>query len=509
MKLPRPTIDLATSLQEFDVWVTPSLGEIRDTERYQQELAQLVDGFDVLRQATQDFVDEQACQPEKFVPALQRVVDKLPPVRSTELLNTIASALYLVTGKTDNNVKCQFPLYLRDHARLTTLPIARKQGMSSIPLPRVLKAQRLMRIVAGLRDYPEHQIALLQRFIEFIISDESYISQLWAIGHSYVALSSIGKGADLLSPLATFKVRGSVMARGGHDPEKILRERLTEWGLQAGTDFNEADVTPDQVLGRSPDSTRTRRKTRAYDFVLPYRSWQEGSRLLIQSQFYAGDSGSVSHKNVDQTRSTRDATKEIIPDAVFVEYVDGAGYFASLHGDLRSLLAMPDTTSFFQIRTAPVRLRRELQAIGFLTPLEIEHAILRVGQEQRQVYGVLVQEGYSEDEIDRCLSQALQQALILQPGAEMMDIQPDRRPRCRRYALLDMAAIHGQSLAANDIPGKLLIPGYGPFYGLRQNDLIRLAIQEVPGLAQDWRHAEAAFDDLQWLVDQRFITSGV
>lgn len=87
MKLPRPKIDLATSLQEFDVWVTPSLGEIRDTEKYQQELARLVNGFEVLRQATRDFADEQTCHPERFVPALQQIIGKLSPAKSTELLN--------------------------------------------------------------------------------------------------------------------------------------------------------------------------------------------------------------------------------------------------------------------------------------------------------------------------------------------------------------------------------------------------------------------------------------
>jgi len=69
--------------------------------------------------------------------------------------------------------------------------------------------------------------------------------------------------------------------------------------------------------------------------------------------------------------------------------------------------------------------------------------------------------------------------------------------------------MHGQSLATGDISGKLLIPGYGPFYGLRQNDLIRLAIEAMPVLGQDWQQVEAAFDDLQWLIDQRFITSGL
>lgn len=509
MKLPHPKIDMASSLQEFDVWVTPSLGEIRDTEKYQQALAHLVNGFEVLMQATQGFADDEACHPDRFVPALQQIIGELSPAESAELLKTITSVLYLVTGKTDNNVKCQFPLFLRDQARLTTLPIARKRGLSTIALPRVLKAERLMRIVAGLKDYPQQQALLLQRFVEFILSDETYISQFWSIGHSFVALNSIGKGADLLSPLAVFQVRGSVSARGGHDPEDILRQRLTEWGLQAGTDFNEADVTLDQLVSASPAQDPSTRKTRAYDFVLPYRSWQKGRRLLIQCQFYAGDSGSVSHKNVDQTRSTRDATAKILPEAIFIEYVDGAGYFASLHGDLRSLLAMPDTSSFFQIRTAPIRLRRELQAIGFLTPLEIEHAILRVGQDQRNVFELLVQEGYPENEISRRLSQAIERGLILHSDVGVIGIHPDRRTVCRRYALLDVAAMHGQSLATGDISGKLLIPGYGPFYGLRQNDLIRLAIEAMPVLGQDWQQVEAAFDDLQWLIDQRFITSGL
>jgi len=194
MKLPHPKIDMASSLQEFDVWVTPSLGEIRDTEKYQQALAHLVNGFEVLMQATQGFADDEACHPDRFVPALQQIIGELSPAESAELLKTITSVLYLVTGKTDNNVKCQFPLFLRDQARLTTLPIARKRGLSTIALPRVLKAERLMRIVAGLKDYPQQQALLLQRFVEFILSDETYISQFWSIGHSFVALNSIGKG---------------------------------------------------------------------------------------------------------------------------------------------------------------------------------------------------------------------------------------------------------------------------------------------------------------------------
>lgn len=200
--------------------------------------------------------------------------------------------------------------------------------------------------------------------------------------------------------------------------------------------------------------------------------------------------------------------KKALPDALFIEYVDGAGYFASLNGDLRTLLSMPDTHSFFQIRSAPIRLRRSLQAIGFLTPLEIEHAILRVGQNRKSIYDLLLTEGYSESEVSRSLSQALEQGIMIQSSAEELDIHPDRRPNSRRYLLLDLAAINSQPLTMSEVSGKLLLPGYGPFYGLRQNELIRLAIAQVPSLAEDWQQIELAFDDLQWWLDKRVMISG-
>jgi len=34
MKLPSCNLDLETELSEFDVWITPSTGEIRDTDRF-------------------------------------------------------------------------------------------------------------------------------------------------------------------------------------------------------------------------------------------------------------------------------------------------------------------------------------------------------------------------------------------------------------------------------------------------------------------------------------------
>ncbi len=52
MKLPTATLDLNTSLAEFDIWITPSLGEIKDTERFQQEMESVVSVFEAIGAAT-------------------------------------------------------------------------------------------------------------------------------------------------------------------------------------------------------------------------------------------------------------------------------------------------------------------------------------------------------------------------------------------------------------------------------------------------------------------------
>ncbi len=98
----------------------------------------------------------------------------------------------------------------------------------------------------------------------------------------------------------------------------------------------------------------------------------------------------MSHKNVDQTKTSRDRVLQKFQGTRFVEYVDGAGYFSSLNSDLRKILAMETTHSFIQIRSAPIRLRRELQALGFLTPLEIEHALIQSSGDEAEIGAALV-----------------------------------------------------------------------------------------------------------------------
>ena len=345
MKLPTPSLSLEDQFAEFDVWITPSLGEIRDSERFQSELGRIVAVFEILRIATSDFADEKTCSAEAISKTFVSELSKTDASEQAEMLRALASVLYLVTGKSDNNSKCQFPIYLRDVACWTQFPSVRtvngKAIVTKVSTPRELKADRIMSVVQSLSCDAISQERLLFEFVRFVLRDDDDVAQLWSIGRSYSMLISMGREKQLLTPLVVFQVRGSVAASGGHEPEDKLRERMRQWGMEDLLDFNPCDVIV------ATEGKGKRQKTRAYDFTLPFAVPKWERRVFIQCQFYAGDSGSVSHKNVDQTTSSRTTVESLYNNPRFVEYVDGAGYFSSLNGDLKTLLSMENTASFF------------------------------------------------------------------------------------------------------------------------------------------------------------------
>lgn len=359
MKLPEKDISFKESLEEFDIWITASLGDIVDTERFKEEMRLVAATFDTIGAAADSFSNPELCHPDSIADTLSNLLAKKSVEERKTILFSLASTLFAVTGKSDNNFKCQFPLYLRDYADWVKIPtLSKRKGevkVTTSRLPRILKSNTYMSVIANISD-KETEARLLKEFLSFLLKDDNAINQFWSIGYSYFALKEFNRAQDLLAPIVIFKVRGSVMASEGHEPEKKLRNRLKEWGLQPDIDYNLNDVVVSDKESGSGE------KTRAYDFVIPYKTagWNSGwdNKLFIQCQFYAGDSGSVSHKNVDQTKSSRDYISAFVKNPVFLEYVDGAGYFSSLNGDLKKLLSYDDTAGFFQIRSAPIRLRK-------------------------------------------------------------------------------------------------------------------------------------------------------
>ncbi len=520
MKLPSETKDLNSWRAEFDIWITPALGEIQDNERFQQEMESIVDIFETIGAATNNFAKLEDCHPGAIAATFATITAGKTEAEVKAKFQALAATLFLVTGKSDNNTKCQFPLYLRDVARWQQLPRMKRNRKSATivyqDIPRVLKATNYMEIVASFASEPVQQSRLLQQFISFVLNDESCISQLWAIGHSYFTLKTIQKERDLLTPLVVFQVRGSVSASGGHHPEERLRQRLAEWGLQRELDYNIKDVVlkAEQKTGLSVEAVEAveaveetkaaRTKTRAYDFVIPFKTPGWTQRIFIQCQFYAGDSGSVSHKNVDQTDISRAYIRSLVPDALFVEYVDGAGYFSALNGDLKTLIAKETTQSFFQVRSAAIRLRREIQQVGFLVPLELEHGILRSNGTITDVRRLLIEDGYSKEEIQRCLEDCTKRNLVTVEDDDKISITAARRPVARRYFLLDVVARCGEAPgnSRNRLTGSLMVPGYGPFYGIKLPLLVSEALSFAPSLREDWSNPEVIAGDISWLCDE-------
>jgi hypothetical protein len=500
MKLPVVKISAINALMEFDVWLTPTLGEIRDTERFRKEMESAVRIFEVLGKKTDKFSFKMKPDIRKIAEAVELEIASGDKKYAIKFLTSIADLVYLVTGKSDNNCKCQLPIYLRQVNIFNKMPVVKNSAVEFQNWPRSIKAEQFMKIVAELSMHPDMQTELIRVFFEFILSDEAYVSQLWAIGNCYYSLKPFSKEKSLLSPLVIFKIRGSVTASGGHEPEQMLRRMMIDWGMKQGVDFNNDDV----VISPPAAKKAGRTKIRKYDFLLPYKSttWQSG--LFIQCQFYAGDSGSVSHKNVDQTTSTRSYTTKHFSHARFCEFVDGAGYFASLNGDLKTLLQMANTHSFFQIKSAPIRLRRELQQIGYLTPLEIEHALYCSGGDKKCSVTMLVLDGYSNTEIERVFSWMLEEAHVFFDG-EKYTVSKKRSVMSRRYFILDVIAIHGATLSEQQNKGYILVPGYGPFYGLKLKDLPPLILKHASLLTPEINDTTTFLADLEWLVEKGYI----
>ena len=505
MRLPRPSDNLQAQLSEFDIWITPSLGEISTTDRFRNEVDSISNAIEVINDASSCFENSDDLQPAEIASSIVVHLKQYSTGHRQEILNAIAGLMFASTGKSDNNFKCQFPLFLRDSAHIDKIPQYKRHGKSSLvvtgPIPRELRSDRYMATIAHLKNDLVSS-GLLEQFISFLLRDLSSRRQFWALGRSYLAMKTEGRHRDFLAPIVTFKVRGSVMASGGHEPEERLRLLLADWGLQPGIDYNESDAVPD-IVETAPGA-----KSRAFDCILPFRTsgWNTRSspRLLIQCQFYAGDSGSVSHKNVDQARASRDDMVRWLDQPWFIEFVDGAGYFSSLNGDLRKLLAFGDTAGLIQLRTAPVRLRAYLDEIGFVTPLKVEQSVAFGAVTSHDVVRSLTRIGFSSTEVERAYRDSVDRSFI-RSGHRGLTTRPDRRELIRRYVLLDHAASLSQKVDQEDVAGKLLIPGYGPHQGV-DVDVLASSLAGLPTIFKgEYRDATTVRADIDHLASRGFV----
>ena len=532
MKLPPERLTVDERVNEFDSWLTPQLHDIKGTEKFQSELHGIAMVIKCLSNSLKNFNSIEDCSLPLIRDAVLAATNEVlnHPANfnlensAAEFLQSFFGLLFLATGATDNNLKNHFTIKLRQDGVLPCFP--EKSGRANVTfkmkefgntitskdvatkLARVLVASRDRNIVwktlteTGV-NLEESAATLLFEYISLIVSGRGEIEQFWMLCKSFMQGLLISEDAaySLITPAVIFKVRGSVSATAGHLPEQILRDKLIQIGLEPGYDFN----TMDAVIGveRVLEGDEVKQKTRAYDFILPFKREGWERKIFIQSQFYAGDSGSVSHKVVDQTVSSRQYTTSLYPDARFVEYLDGAGYYAALRGDLLHMMRMTNTHSFIQVRSLWIRLRRELQLIGFITPVEVEHAILRTADGDLYAVRIMLQyEGYSNDEISRSISYAVEKGFIFQ-NAGKLTISPNRKALARRLFIIDtIACIGSVILSAEQLSKSISIPGYGAAFGVIQSILASRIEKEIK---YEKISIPDYMSDMEWLLEEKAI----
>ncbi|MGY1511387.1 hypothetical protein ACW7GX_13350 [Aeromonas hydrophila] len=534
MRLRTEELETFEQIQEFEQWLTAKLDRIKDSDKFNAEISSLCGCIQYISEHLDNFSDYTICSVDSLCDAVIKTSDLLVEGQSfikdelqvTKFYESFFNLLFLTSGATDNNLKNHFLIKLKDDDIKPFIP---RRGPSQkevkyrlSEIPSTTKSDFVAKSLAScfvgshekyisfvetepVFDLKMYLRVLLKEYTSLILEDDEDTMQFWAVCRSYMYLNTLPSdfplGKLLLNSCTIFKVRGSVSASGGHITEDILRDKLKKIGLRPNIDFNVNDVIIGEV--EELDNKKVKKKTRAYDFVLPYNidGWEPKPKLFIQSQFYAGDSGSVSHKVVDQTQSSRTFTLEKYPSARFVEYLDGAGYYASLRGDLSHMLSFESTASFFQVKSILIRLRRELQNIDFLTPIEFKHAILMSDHGlKRNVFELLEADGYSVEEINRISSVCIENGYVIESGSKL-EIAPDRLDIARRLLVLDIAANNSYRISDSQRNSckYLLVPGYGANQAILESELSHLVCTVCK---QTLISAPTFSDDIEWLLDE-------
>lgn len=92
-----------------------------------------------------------------------------------EILDNICNVLLLATGKTDNNLKCQFPLMLRNQIGISTYPQKLSgERWRDKDIPRAFSMTDVTKTIVQLIGKDDYRIVFVESYFHLIISDEDY-----------------------------------------------------------------------------------------------------------------------------------------------------------------------------------------------------------------------------------------------------------------------------------------------------------------------------------------------
>ena len=135
---------------------------------------------------------------------------------------------------------------------------------------------------------------------------------------------------ELIDTIIRYKEKGSYSGMKGNNPETIIADILEKLGLT----YETGDLT--ELISNAPDNKRT------MDFIIPNK---ENPLIIAESSFLATTSSGQGDKS--KTEISIDALiKTHYPEATFIGFVDGIGWYVR-KGDLKRMVtAYEDVFTF-------------------------------------------------------------------------------------------------------------------------------------------------------------------
>jgi hypothetical protein len=128
--------------------------------------------------------------------------------------------------------------------------------------------------------------------------------------------------SELIDSLVRYKEKGSYSGIKGNNPEIVIAEILENLGLT----FETGDLT--ELINNAPDNKRT------MDFIIPNK---KNPLIIIESSFLATTSSGQGDKSKTEI-SIDTLIKEHYPNAKFIGFVDGIGWYVR-KGDLKRMVS--------------------------------------------------------------------------------------------------------------------------------------------------------------------------
>jgi hypothetical protein len=135
---------------------------------------------------------------------------------------------------------------------------------------------------------------------------------------------------EMIDSLIRYKEKGSYSGKKGNNPEIVIEEVLKKLNIT----FNTGDLN--ELIDNAPDNKRT------MDFIIPNKS---NPQIIIESSFLATTSSGQGDKSKTEI-SIDNLIKEHYPNAKFIGFVDGIGWYVR-KGDLKRMVtAYEDVFTF-------------------------------------------------------------------------------------------------------------------------------------------------------------------